>query len=306
MKIQRFSFKNLKKQIIFMFTAILFIMAFTVTALAAEFIFIEAESGVFDASDPMLKGSGGGALNGTYIYGEENSLEKIKYEFEIKEGGDYRLWFRMQGQDDGSNSLFVMIDGAGFQQDNGYDTGEYYTFDMWEPSEGYTYSDTNPYLPTLENHKNPDWIYNPNWQWMPFAYRDQITFDEPMRHILVTPNFTAGKHTIDIMTREPNCYLDKIIITNDLTYDPRGIAGDPEAVYLAAQAAAAESAAAAEAAASAPADEAPAPAPVAEVAPAPAPVVAVAPVTSDNIAIFAVILMLSATAFFMRRRAVSK
>ncbi|MCL1793094.1 MAG: hypothetical protein FWG34_04410 [Oscillospiraceae bacterium] len=217
------------KKVAAIFTAVLLSLALSANALAAM-IFIEAESGI-QSSDPMIVGSGSGAFNGSYIYGEENSYERISYEFEVAEAGDYYLWFRLMGQDDEHNSFFVMIDGAGFDQGEGYVADGYYTFDMWEPSEGYEYSENNPFLPSLEDHKNPEWIYNPNWQWIPLAYRD-ATDDPPIRHILVTQNFSAGKHTMEIMTREPETYLDKILITNDLAYDPRIISGDPEAAYL--------------------------------------------------------------------------
>ena len=288
-------FKRFKKQAIFVFITFILLLAFSLTAFA-DMIFIEAESGK-QSSTPMLIGNGLGAFNNAYIYGETNSDEIINYEFEIKEAGDYYLWFRLMGQDDEHNSLFIMIDGAGFSQSNGYDKGEYYTFDMWEPSEGYEYSAGNPFLPSLENHKNPDWIYNPNWHWIPLSYRD-ATDDPPVRHNLVTQNFTAGKHTMEIMTREPECYLDKIIITNDLKYDPRGIAGDPEAVWLAAQA-------------PAPVEEfAAAPEVVPEViaepvvAPPPPPPAATAnsPKTSDTIFVYISALILAAGVLAIRRK----
>jgi len=265
-----------KNKIIYICITLILTLALSLSASAAM-VFIEAESG---QTSTMKTGSGAGALNGSFIFGEENGYETIKYEFDIPEAGDYYLWFRMQGDGDESNSFFVQIDGKGFGQGEGFYEGEYYTFDMWEPSEGYEYSDANPFLPTLENHKDPDWIYNPHWHWLPLAYRDQ-TVDPPVRHNLVLQNFTAGKHTMEIMTREPYCKLDKIFITNDLTIDPRAISGDPEAHFAAIAAAeAAAVAAAAAAVAEAPAEPAPAPIAAAPIA-APAP----APQTSDNIII---------------------
>ena len=283
--------RNKKIMYVCMTLILMLTLSFTVFA---EMVFIEADSGKLDSTDPMKIGSGEGAFNGKYIFGEENGIEKISYEFEIKEAGDYYLWFRLMGHNDESNSFFVQIDGAGFNQEEGHFAGEWYTFDMWEPSEGYEYSADNQFLPTLENHKNPDWIYSPNWQWIPLAYRDQ-TIDPPVRHNLVKHNFTAGKHTIEIMTREPGCYLDKIIITNDLTYDPRSISGDPEAIYLA-------EIAAAEAAAKAAEEAAAAVAVVVEAQPAPVAPVAVAtpaapPQTSDNALIYILIFILSSVVF---------
>ena len=228
--------KHFKRKTIYVFMTLILILMFSLTALA-DVIFIEAESGTQDAASPMKIGSGDGAFNDKYIYGETNSDEKITYNFEIKEAGNYYLWFRLMGQDDNTNSLFVMIDGAGFDQAAGFDQGVYYTFDMWEPSEGFDYATNNPFLPTLEHMKDAVWDYNPNWHWIPLSYRD-ATGATPVRFNLITQNFTAGKHTIEIMTREPTTYLDKIIITNDLTYDPRAITGDPEVAYTAAQTAA--------------------------------------------------------------------
>ena len=291
-------FKQFKKRAIFVLITFILILTFSLTALA-DMIFIEAESGK-QSSARMIIGNGLGAFNDAYIYGETNSDEIISYEFEIKEAGDYYLWFRLMGQDDAHDSFFVMIDGAGFNQSEGFDKGEYNTFDMWEESEGYEYSASNPFLPSLENHKDTNWLYNPNWHWIPLSYRD-ATVDPPIRHNLITQNFTAGKHTMEIMTREPECYLDKIIITNDLKYDPRGIAGDPEVAWLAAnQPVVAEEPAPAGTAADEPAAVAE-PAAVVEPAP-PAPPVAVAPKTSDNILVYLSILLLAAGAITVRRR----
>ena len=281
----------MKKRAIFIFITFIFILTFSLTAFA-DMIFIEAESGK-QSSVPMIIGNGMGAFNNSYIYGETNSDEIISYEFEIKEAGDYYLWFRMMGQDDGHDSFFVMIDGVGFNQADGFDKGEYSTFDMWEESEGYEYSASNPFLPSSENHKNPAWLYNPNWHWIPLSYRD-ATVDPPIRHNLITQNFTAGKHTLEIMTREPETYLDKIIITNDLKFDPRGMTGDPEAAWLAAQVTVAE-------------PEAPLPVATEEVqVETPAPVVVApkpaAPKTSDNIFIYLSILILAAGALAIYRK----
>ncbi|MCL2775605.1 MAG: hypothetical protein FWD71_20005 [Oscillospiraceae bacterium] len=233
-------FNRLTKKIIYIFITVILTLTLSLTVLA-DTLFIEAESGTLDSTDPMLIGSGAGAYDGTYVYGENNGVEKITYDFELKEAGDYYLWFRLMGQDDNTNSYFVQIDGKGFNQDTGDTDGEFYTFDMWEPSEGFDYATNNPFLPTLEQMKDPVWCYNPNWHWIPLSYRDQ-TGDTPVRFDFLTQNFTAGKHTMTIMTREPDTYLDKIIITNDLTYDPRDMTSDPEALYLAAQTADTEAA----------------------------------------------------------------
>ena len=285
-----------KKKITCVCISLVLAMMLTLSASAAM-VFIEAESGT-QGSIPMLTGSGSGAFNGSYIYGEENGFETIKYEFDIPEAGDYYLWFRLQGDDDESNSFFVQIDGQGFQQDSGMGAGDYYTFDMWEPSEGYDYSEANIFLPALDDHKNPDWIYNPNWHWIPLAYRDQ-TVDPPVRHNLVTQNFTAGKHTMEIMTREPGCKLDKIFITNDLSIDPRSINGDPEAHFAAIAAAEAEAVAALAAAAAALEEVA---APVAEVAPAPVAAPAPAPQTSDNLYLLILVSVVAAAAVSIKKR----
>ena len=264
---------------------------FSLTALA-DIIFIEAESGK-QSSSPMKISEGLGAFNNKYIWGETNGDESISYEFEIKEAGDYYLWFRMMGQGNENNSLFIMIDGKGFNQSEGLGAGLYTTFDMWEATEGYDYATNNPFLPSMDNMFNEDWLYNPNWHWLPLSYRDAIV-DPPVRHNLITQNFTAGKHTLEIMTREPETYLDKIIITNDLKYDPRGIAGDPEAVWLAANQPVVEEVAPV-------AEAAETPVAAAETA-APAPKPAAAPRTSDNILIYLPMIILAAGIFTISRR----
>jgi len=230
---------HVKRKFIYILITVTLILTLSLTVLA-DTLFIEAESGTPDAADPMLTGSGSGAYGDKYIYGENNGVEKISYEFTLQEAGDYYIWFRMMGQDDNSNSFFVKVDGSGFNQDTGNTKDEYYTFDMWEPSEGFDYAVNNPFLPTLEHMKDPVWCYNPNWHWIPLSYRD-ATGATPVRFDLVKLTLAAGKHTMDIMTREPGAYLDKIVITNDLTYDLTKMDSDPQdpqTAYLAAQTAA--------------------------------------------------------------------
>jgi len=260
-------------------------------SVSAVMIFIEAETGT-QGSMPMLIGSGEGAFNGSFIYGIENGIgaheddsERISYTFEIPEAGNYYIWFRLMGQGDPHNSFFVRINGQGFDQETGEMDG-WYAFDMWEPSEGYEYSDANPFLPALENHKDPDWIYNPHWHWIPLSYRDH-TVDPPVRHNLVTQNFTAGMHTLELRTRETETYLDKIIITNDLSFDPRAISGDPEA-HFAAIAAEAETAA-----------DVPV---VVDTAPVSTVTPASSPRTNDNILIYVLTFVLASTAVALLRR----
>ena len=235
--------QNKKK---FMYVCLTLILAFMLTmgvAANTVMIFIEAETGTAPGPIPMNRGSGEGAFNGTFIYGDisgfgahEDDVERILYTFEISEAGYYYIWFRLMGQGAPYNSFFARINGEGFDQETGIlDEYSWYAFDMWEESDGYEYSDNNPFLPSLENHLDIDWLYNPNWHWIPFAHRDH-SVDPHVRHILVTQHFDVGTNTIELMTREPMTYLDKILITNDLSFDPRAIDGDPEA-YLAALAA---------------------------------------------------------------------
>ena len=85
---------NCKKIAYICMTAIV-LLALSLPVLA-DTIFIESESGVMDSANPMQIGSGEGAFGGSYIYGSERGVQKISYEFEIAEAGDYYIWFRLQ------------------------------------------------------------------------------------------------------------------------------------------------------------------------------------------------------------------
>lgn len=287
MKTQRL--KKLKKQIIFVLTAILFIMTFTITALA-DMVFIEAESGKIDGLSTV---DDSGAFGGKAIQSTE-AAETVEYNFNIADAGTYLIWARVKHENNEDNSYFYSLDGSTY---NGVDL---WIFDYYENSEYELTADTK-YLRPEYNDDNA--ILN-KWYWIPLTYRD-AEGDPVTRHNPQYFEISAGSHTLLMETREVGALIDKLIITNDLDYAPHTIDGDPEAIYLAeiaaAEAAAAEAAAVDENAMGGGDDNV-------HVEPAPvvtAPV-AVAPQTSDNVSIFVIILMLSAAVLFARRRAVSK
>jgi len=106
-----------------------------------------------------------------------------------------------------------------------------YTFDFWEvPNDVYAPNFDNPFAISAADLDNEDLIYN-RWYWMPLSYRD-ATGDPQVRFNPLTFDLAAGKHILEITTREPGARMDKIIITSNLTYNPDKIEGDPELVFV--------------------------------------------------------------------------
>ena len=242
----------------------------------ADTIFIEAENGT-DNSFPIESDSN--AYGGKYIASAE--LEKsITYKFTITEAGKYLIWTRNFATNDVDNSMFYIIDGTGLENQ------ENFVYDYYEPSE-YEIAE-NRYTP--DNFREPEAYYG-HWYWMPMSYRD-VNVDPAVRFNLKEFDLTAGEHTLVIMPREAGARLDKLIITNDMAYDPTKISIDPEEQWIIDNTVIEE-------AAPAPADE-----PAVPVVSDPTPVT-VAPQTSDNIVVFLLVAFAGVTtAIAVKRKSV--
>ena len=241
----------------------------------ADTIFIEAESGT-DNSFPIESDSN--AYGGKYIASAE--LEKsITYKFNITEAGKYLIWTRNFATNDVDNSMFYIIDGTGLENQ------ENFVYDYYEPSE-YEIAE-NRYTP--ENFREPEAYYG-HWYWMPMSYRD-VNVDPAVRFNLKEFDLSAGEHTLVIMPREAGARMDKLIITNDMSYDPTVISIDPEEQWIIDNTVI-------EADVPAPAEtEAPAAAVVADPTP-----VAAAPQTSDNTMLFVLFALAGLTAVGVVKR----
>lgn len=194
--------------------ALALILIFSLSAISvyADTLFIESENGT---NSTFTIGNEAEAYGGKYISSAE--LEKeITYKFTIEEAGKYIIWARVYATNDTDNSMFFTMDGQGLEgQEN-------YIFDYYEPSE-YEIAE-NRYTP--DNFREPEAYYG-HWYWLPLSYRD-VNVDPNTRFNLVEFNLNAGEHTLVINPREAGARMDKLIITNDMSYDPTKISIDPE------------------------------------------------------------------------------
>jgi len=150
-----------------------------------EYIWLEAEDSVF--SSPMTEEADALASGGSYIYSPlANAGGSANYTFSAATAGDYVIWGRAIAPTTGNNSFFVSADSN--------------PEDIWD---------------VLLNESSSA------WKWDKISLRGEGTFDNP-QFDPKTFSFTAGLHTLEIKSREADTYLDKILITNDLSYVPQG------------------------------------------------------------------------------------
>ncbi|MCL1792263.1 MAG: hypothetical protein FWG34_00175 [Oscillospiraceae bacterium] len=281
MKTRRF-----KKQALCTCMTAMLILALSLPALAG-FVFIEAESGKTD-NFPII--SNADAFSGKAIEAQTDA-DTIEYTFTVENAGKYIIWARVMGIDSTMNSFLYSLDG----EMNGAD---YWIFDL---PEAVDLSNTDDAY--YESKFSTDELYE-KWYWMPINYRD-VSDDPAVWHNTKIFDMAAGEHTLVVKARELSSKIDKFIITDDLSYYPNAIAGDPEIPYLEALAAEKAAAEAAEAEAAAAAQAAQQEEAAAAAATEPPPPAAAAPQTSDGIVfpvlIFIASLVLSAGLSFFRK-----
>lgn len=159
------------------------------SAFAAETIFIEAEDIQIQS---MVVKDNAEAYGGKVITSTEKE-QSATIEFEVKEGGKYTMWFRVFHTNELDNSLFYSMDKE----------EERWVFDFYDDKE------------KGENFNK--------WYWWKLNFRhDGVLYNKKEYDL------APGKHTFDMFAREVGGLVDKIIITNDLSYDPSTISGDPE------------------------------------------------------------------------------
>jgi hypothetical protein len=250
------------------------IFALSLTALGASFVFIEAESG---QNNGMGIIDDGAAYSGKCIVAQTTD-DTIEYAFDIENAGKYVIWARVYGVDSTMNSFLYSMDGERFND-------AMLIFDLYELVD-LSNTDDPYYDPVIST----DEMYE-QWYWMRVNWRDNSD-DPAIWHNTKIFDLSAGSHSLLFQARELESRIDKMIITDDLGYDPKTISGDPEVPYreelarLAAEKAAAE---AAEAAANETPEEPVAPAEP----PPPAPAV---PQTSDNAMVLVLVCVLALAA----------
>lgn len=278
---------------VFLCMALALILALSTAVLAADPIFIHASSG---KNNGMVLTDSAESYSGKYVSGFEDETG-IDYTFSITEAGDYIIWARVWAAGDANNSLLYHMDGKA--SPNSVTFGDNInTFDTWDALWG-EQDVINPNRPAWDRFYDPDKHNSEEWYevwyWMPICYRgvsDEISFYKYTTDMF---SFGAGEqHTLTVYTRilEPDTRFDMFVVTNDLSYDPNAVGGDPEAAWIAAHPPVVEEAPPEEPPAEVPADT-PEPAPVAPVEP---------PKTGDLGLLFGMAAFLSAGAAYFARK----
>ncbi|ARA92159.1 hypothetical protein AWN76_002545 [Rhodothermaceae bacterium RA] len=154
------------------------------------YLWMEAEHGELTA--PMQRFETAQASGGAYVEvpngpGHDDGGEgAVRFAFEVPVAGRYAFWGRVLGLNNNDNSLFVSVDGG--------------TEVVWD---------------TPEQHVTTD-----RWVWDPISDRDWSSPEAPPEPLVLT--LEAGRHTLTLRNREDGTRLDRVLVTNDLTFVPSG------------------------------------------------------------------------------------
>jgi hypothetical protein len=148
-------------------------------------IWIEAEDG--DIYAPMELDEKADSSEGSYIWvpDQAGSNGYAEYTFEVKTSGEYLIWGRVISNDNSSDSFLVSVDG-------GTDTA-------WHTKQG----------------------GNETWSWDVVSIRnfsDVRDATNPLSYFL-----DVGVHTLTIKQREDGTKIDRILISNDMSYVPEDV-----------------------------------------------------------------------------------
>lgn len=148
---------------------------------AYDYSHMEAESGIF--SVPMASATDTSASGGGFIESNVHNDGSATFFVELSSSSSYIIWARVMGENDNTDSFIVSVDGG--QED---------VFDVAEGTRG------------------------PNWQWKRVNGRGGTSLAE-----IINPrvfNLIPGTHAVKFKAREAYTGLDKIIVTNDLGFNP--------------------------------------------------------------------------------------
>lgn len=175
------------------------------TAQETFMLFIEAE-------DCTLNGytvtDGNKGAVGKMITADANDEDKFTVSFTVPADGQYRIWMKVWHLSATDNSLKYDYNGTEL------------VFDFDEPA-GY------------EDLEYPMWA---NWYWIginergtePLAngFSEWGEANSSVRHTPVYLDLKKGANSIEFRCREFGHFIDQIIITDDLTYDPGNVPGN--------------------------------------------------------------------------------
>ena len=276
--------KKTKKAMIFLVSALILLTSLATSALAAYIEAFNADSfkvnpgadiAIIDDSETYNKKAFQGPTRD-----DDAATHFATIEIEVPAAGKYYVWGMVYATATDDNSLYFAIDNS-----------DKFTWDYMEIAVDNEDYDTYPYYGT--------------WYWMYLTNRENAVEElgiSPDGHVHIETglkyvlDLAAGKHTIQITTREPGAKYNALLITDDENYDPNNDASlaigiDPQSIYPNPAIAAAEAAAEAERLAEIAAQEAAEAAAAEEAANEPAPAPAPAPVTGDMTALLSLAML---------------
>ena len=162
------------------------------------YIWMEAEEGMLSGS--MQQAVDQGASNGAYVWLSAGHSATRKpeggkgvYTFEITEPGDYVIWGRVIAPAHNANSFFVALDG------------------------------NEPFIWDTEGPDPKNMAHSWSWDVVHARPDSDAALGVPMAYRL-----EAGSHRIVIKGREKGTRLDRLLVTNDLSFKPEGWGTSPD------------------------------------------------------------------------------
>lgn len=142
----------------------------------------EAESA--QLTSPMFSPTDSSASGGRYVTSSSANTGMATFTFTAPANGQYAVWARVKAASHATDSLFVQID--------------------WGPTQIFDVAENK---------------WSTNWQWTRLNTRGpngEVMGINPWNITL-----TKGNHTIRMRMREPNTFIDRIVVTNNLSYIPQ-------------------------------------------------------------------------------------
>ena len=166
-------------------------------------LFIEAEDCVLSGYKAVDKD---GAVGKAIV--SSSDTDSFTVNFKAPNDGQYRIWMKLSNSTQGDNSLKYMYDGTELVFDFHESVGE-------------------------EDLTNA--IYN-KWYWLEIMERgteplanglsEWAAANNSVRHTPVILNLKAGNNSITFNVREIGGFIDQIIVTDDIDYNPGNIDGN--------------------------------------------------------------------------------
>ena len=153
---------------------------------AVRLVYLWAEAEAAEVTAPVRAREDRRASGGQYVQARRNASDgegAVAFLFDVAQAGPYVIWGRILAPDDDENSFFVSV-GDGEEE-------------IWD-------------VPGREKTSE-------RWTWDPVSARRK---GEPVNPVIF--NLEPGRHTLRVRNRETGTRLDGILITNDLSYRPRG------------------------------------------------------------------------------------